>query len=122
MKKLVILTALVLIVVVIGVVYYVKRTPTPVYRTAKVEKGAIVSTVTATGTLNAVVTVQVGTQVSGTIQKLFVDYNSVVKKGQTIAEIDPSIFSSQVEQGRGNYQNALANLKKASNSPVPCRN
>ena len=62
------------------------------------------STVTATGNLNAVVTVQVGTQVSGTIQKLFVDYNSVVKKGQTIAEIDPAIFSSQVEQSRGNYR------------------
>lgn len=69
--------------------------------------------VTATGTLNAVITVQVGTQVSGTIQKLFADYNSVVKKGQTIAQIDPAIFNSQVQQSRGSYQNALANLKKA---------
>jgi HlyD family secretion protein len=69
--------------------------------------------VSATGTLNAVTTVQVGTQVSGTIQKLFVDYNSEVKMGQVIAQIDPAIFTSQVEQSQGNYQGALANLAKA---------
>ena len=103
----------VLAAVAVGVYFYIKRSPAPVYKTAKVEKGPIASTVTATGNLNAVVTVQVGTQVSGTIQKLFVDYNSVVKKGQTIAQIDPSIFSSQVEQGRGNYLSAQANIRKA---------
>jgi HlyD family secretion protein len=113
MKKLIIPIVVVLALVAVGVYLYVKRAPVPVYRTAKVERGAIVSTVTATGNLNAVITVQVGTQVSGTIQKLFVDYNSVVKKGQTIAQIDPAIFNSQVQQTRGNYQNALANLSKA---------
>ncbi len=113
MKKIVLSSLLVFVAVAVGVFFYVKRSPAPVYKTAKVEKGAIVSMVTATGNLNAVVTVQVGTQVSGTIQKLFADYNSVVKKGQTIAQIDPAIFSSQVEQSRGNYQSALANLRKA---------
>ncbi|HEY6838061.1 MAG TPA: efflux RND transporter periplasmic adaptor subunit, partial [Geobacteraceae bacterium] len=54
-----------------------------------------------------------GTQVSGTIQKLFVDFNSPVKKGQVIAQIDPALFSAQVEQTRGNYLNAQATLQKA---------
>lgn len=84
----------------------------PSYITGRVERGAIVSTVSSTGTLNAVTTVQVGTQVSGTIQKLFVDYNSLVKKGQIIAQIDPSIFNAQVEQSQGNFKSAVANLSK----------
>jgi len=77
-----------------------------------VERGSVVSTVSATGTLNAVTTVLVGTQVSGTIQKLYVDYNSLVKKGQVIAQIDPAIFNSQVQQSQGNLQSAQANLSK----------
>jgi HlyD family secretion protein len=121
MKKLAVFSALVLIVAVAGIIYYLKRTPAPVYRTAPVEKGAIVSSVTATGALNAVVTVQVGTQVSGTIQKLFVDYNTVVKKGQTIAQIDPAIFNSQVLQSKGNYMNAQANLVKAKADVVDAK-
>ncbi|HET6420443.1 MAG TPA: efflux RND transporter periplasmic adaptor subunit [Geobacteraceae bacterium] len=113
MKKVVIVSGILLVAVSVGIFAYIRRSPAPAYRTAKVEKGAIVSMVTATGTLNAVITVQVGTQVSGTIDKLFVDYNSVVKKGQTIARIDPDIFNSQVQQSQGSYQNAVANLKKA---------
>ncbi|MBT0665387.1 efflux RND transporter periplasmic adaptor subunit [Geobacter pelophilus] len=89
------------------------RKPAVSYKTAKIERGTIVSTVAATGNLSAVTTVQVGTQVSGTIQKLYVDYNSRVKKGQTIAEIDPSLFNASVEQARGNALNAEANLLKA---------
>lgn len=112
MKKLIIAAVGVIVLATAGILYYFNRTPEPQYRTAKVEKGMIVSTVTATGTVNAVVTVQVGTQVSGTIQKLFADYNSTVKKGQPIAQIDPAIFNSQVEQSRGNYQNARANLSR----------
>ncbi len=90
-----------------------KRTPEITYKTAKVERGTIVATVAATGNLSAVTTVLVGTQVSGTIQKLFVDYNSRVKKGQAIAEIDPSLFNATVEQAQGNVLNAEANLQKA---------
>ncbi|HBA88502.1 MAG TPA: efflux RND transporter periplasmic adaptor subunit [Geobacter sp.] len=93
--------------------FYFRQPPKAQYKTQKVERGSIVSTVSATGTLNAVVTVQVGTQVSGTISKLFVDFNSPVKKGQPIAQIDPALFTSAVQQARGNALNAEANLAKA---------
>jgi len=93
--------------------HFLKEPPKARYKSLKVERGDIVSTVSATGTLNAVVTVQVGTQVSGTVAKLFVDFNSPVRKGQTIAQIDPSLFASQVEQSTGNSLNAEATLAKA---------
>jgi len=83
------------------------------YITDKITRGDIKSTVSATGTVNAVTTVQVGTQVSGTIQKLFVDFNSPVKKGQLLAQIDPAIFESQVGQARANLLSARANLEKS---------
>jgi HlyD family secretion protein len=86
------------------------RRKEPVYFTATVEKGDIHSEVTATGTINAVITVQVGSQVSGTIQKLFVDFNSRVKKGQVIAQIDPAIFKAQVAQAQADLENAKANV------------
>lgn len=86
------------------------------FRTDKVIGGDIVMTVTATGTVNAVTTVLVGTQVSGTIKEIFVDFNSPVKKGQLIARIDPSIFEAQVEQARANLQSARANLEKSEAS------
>ncbi|MBI5522221.1 MAG: efflux RND transporter periplasmic adaptor subunit [Desulfarculus sp.] len=89
------------------------RPEAPVYKTAKVQRGDIISTVSATGNLAAVVNVQVGTQVSGTIRKIYVDYNSPVKQGQPIAQIDPAIFEAQVEQALGNYQAALAGVQKA---------
>lgn len=81
--------------------------------TEKITSGDIKSTVSATGIVNAVTTVQVGTQVSGTIKKLFVDYNSPVKNGQLLAQIDPSIFEAQVGQARANLQVAKANLEKS---------
>jgi len=83
------------------------------FSTAKVTKGDIVQTVSATGTVNPVAMVLVGTQVSGTIKHIYVDFNSPVKKGQVIAEIDPSLFEAQVEQARANVLVAKANLKKA---------
>jgi HlyD family secretion protein len=83
------------------------------YKTVKVQRGDIISTVSATGSLAAVVNVQVGTQVSGSIRKIYVDYNSLVKKGQPIAQIDPAIFEAQVQQALGNYQAAEANVQKA---------
>lgn len=93
--------------------FYFKQPPKAQYKTVKVERGSIASSVSATGTLNAVVTVQVGTQVSGTIAKLYVDFNSQVKKGQAIAQIDPALFNSAVQQARGNALSAEANLAKA---------
>jgi HlyD family secretion protein len=113
MKKIYLVAALSLCALAgVGFFFLLKKAP-PGFKTAPVEQGSIAATVSATGTLNAVTTVQVGTQVSGTIQKLFVDYNSSVKKGQVIAQIDPAIFSSQLEQSQGNFQSAKANLAKA---------
>jgi HlyD family secretion protein len=83
------------------------------FRLAKVEKGEIHLVVTATGTINPVINVLVGSQVSGTIKALYADFNSQVKEGQVIAQIDPAIFEAQVEQGRANVLNAQANLLNA---------
>ncbi len=113
MKKLVIAAVAVAIILVGAFAYFKGKKPEITYKSAKVERGTIISTVAATGNLSAVTTVQVGTQVSGTIQKLYVDYNSRVKKGQPIAEIDPSLFNASVEQAQGNALTAEANLQKA---------
>lgn len=113
MKKYVIIAAVAAILLVAALFYFKGNKPEFTYKGVKVERGTIVSTVAATGNLSAVTTVQVGTQVSGTIQKLYVDYNSRVKKGQAIAEIDPSLFNASVEQARGNAFSADANLQKA---------
>jgi HlyD family secretion protein len=83
------------------------------FKTTRVAKGNMRATVTATGTLNAVSTVLVGTQVSGTIKQIHADFNSRVKKGQLIAEIDPAQFEAQVEQARANLLAAKANVEKA---------
>jgi HlyD family secretion protein len=79
----------------------------------KVERGEINLVVTATGTINPVINVLVGSQVSGTIKALYADFNSQVKEGQVIAQIDPAIFEAQVEQGKANVLNAQANLLNA---------
>jgi HlyD family secretion protein len=86
-----------------------------------VTRGDIQATVTATGTVNPVTTVLIGTQVSGTLKKLFVDFNSRVKKGQVIAQIDPSTFESQVLQARANLLSAQANLDKAETTLVDAK-
>ncbi|MBK5276398.1 MAG: efflux RND transporter periplasmic adaptor subunit [Desulfuromonadales bacterium] len=112
MRKIGIAVLVIIAVVVIAGVIIPRKPPASDYRTAKVERGELVSTVSATGTLAAVVTVQVGTQVSGTISKLFVDFNSPVKAGQAIAQIDPALFNAKVKEVRGNYYNALANLER----------
>jgi HlyD family secretion protein len=83
------------------------------YYTAKVETGEVKQVVEATGTINAVITVQVGSQVSGTIAKLLVDFNSHVKKGQVIAQIDPPLFQGALSQAKADLENAKANLAVA---------
>ena len=80
---------------------------------AKVDRGRIVAKVTATGTLSAIVTVQVGSQVSGRVAALSADFNTPVKKGQLIAKIDPALFQAAVEQARANYVAAKGNLAKS---------
>src|SRR5512136_1537198 len=113
MKKIIIAGTVFAALLTVGIYLYIKKPVEATFKTARVERGDIVSTVSATGNLAAVVTVQVGTQVSGTINKLFVDFNSPVKRGQTIAQIDPALFNAQVEQSHGSYINAQANLEKA---------
>src|SRR5450755_2792386 len=83
------------------------------FQTVAVTRGPITQTVTATGTLNPVVNVQVGSQVSGNIQKLFVDFNSQVKAAQVVAQIDPALFHATVTQAEGDLANAQAALELA---------
>ena len=89
------------------------RREKPQYFTSRVERGDVRDVVEATGTINAVITVQVGSQVSGTIQKLFVDFNSRVKQGQVIAQIDPALFEGTLLQAKADLENAKANLASA---------
>lgn len=92
------------------VVLELSRTPRIQNFTAKIERGDIHDVVDATGTINAVITVQVGSQVSGTISKLFVDFNSRVHKGDLVALIDPALFKGAVQQASADLENARANL------------
>jgi HlyD family secretion protein len=83
-----------------------RRKPEPKYRTASVDKGDITQTVTATGSVSAVTTVKVGSQVSGIISKLYVDFNSQVKKGDLLAELDPTPFQEKVNAAEATLQKA----------------
>jgi HlyD family secretion protein len=83
------------------------------FRTAVVERGELSAYVSATGTLNPVTMVQVGTQVSGTIEKLFADYNTVVREGQIVAQLDQASFRAKVSQAEASLENARADLKNA---------
>jgi HlyD family secretion protein len=108
--------AIVLLAVVGGGVYAwnAQRNKTEVQvTTTPLSRGDIVDTVGATGTLQAVTTVQVGSQVSGNIQWLGADFNSIVKKGQVIARLDPSLFDAQLNQVQANLVQARANLTRA---------
>src|SRR5689334_13021276 len=96
-----------------GFYFWGDDTSTPQYLTARVERGNLRNTVTATGALQAVTTVQVGSQASGTISALYADFNSVVKKGQVIAQLDPSTAKAQVDQANANLQQARASLANA---------
>lgn len=106
-----------LIVLAIGAgagAYYIRRGgPEFQVNTSPITRGDIVDTVGASGTLQAVTTVQVGSQVSGNISFLGADFNSIVKKGQVIARLDPSLFDAQLQQARANLQQTRANLAKA---------
>src|SRR5215208_6566008 len=113
MKKLI-----VIIIVLAGVgagagAYYMrKNTKEPEVRTAQITRGDIVDAVQATGTLEAVTTVQVGTQVGGIVQELYADFNDIVKKGQVIARLDPTILDTQIEQQRANVTRSEADLER----------
>jgi HlyD family secretion protein len=95
--------------------WYYGSAPAPEarYRLVKVERGDIRQAVSANGTLNPVVLVNVGTQVSGTVKKLYADFNERVEAGQVLAELDPPLFLAQLAQSRANLANAKAALKLA---------
>ena len=93
--------------------FQLKGNDNPQYFTAKVDRGDIRQVVEATGTINAVTTVQVGSQVSGTVSRLYADFNSRVKRGQVIAQIDPSLFEGSLLQAKADLANARASVATA---------
>jgi len=97
-----------------GYAYYIKRGDVEIgVATSPITRGDIIDSVAATGTLQAVTTVQVGSQVSGNISYLGADFNSIVKQGQVIARLDPSLFQTQVDQARANVLKSQAEVTQS---------
>ena len=115
MRRIVLIVAVLVVgLAIAGYVFFTGERKVPVrYRTAVVERGSIVSVVTATGSINPVVSVQVGTQVSGMIKSLHADFNSVVKAGDIVATIDPEPFRARRDQAASNLEMARANVTRA---------
>src|ERR1700758_5758673 len=109
--KLGFLTLIAVSALAIGVWFLRHRPDPPKFLTARVEQGAITSVVQATGTINPLTTVPVGSYVSGTVKYIFADFNSRVHAGQVLAQLDPEVYKAQVTQARGNLENAIANEK-----------
>ncbi len=86
------------------------RGSVPKYRTAVVERGSLTAVISATGTVNAVITVQVGSQVSGQIKELLADFNTRVRRGQVIARLDPELFEARVDQARADLESSQATV------------
>ncbi len=115
MKRAIIVLVLLAVVAAGAGVWYWQRDTTEVaVNTVPVTRGDIIDTVGATGTVQAVTTVQVGSQVSGNIEWLGADFNSIVRKGQVIARLDPSLFDAQLRQVQANLSQARANLTRAN--------
>ena len=93
-----------------GYFYAQSRGASPKYRTVRVERGPLTAAVSSTGNLNAVILVQVGSQVSGQVKELFADFNTIVKKNQVIARIDPEIFEAKVTQAKADVDSAQATV------------
>ena len=112
-----IIFAIVLLALAGGGFYLYKQSRTPrleeLYRFQEITQGDVAQSVSANGTLNPVTLVNVGTQVSGRVSKLYVDYNDQVKKGQVLLELDDSLFNAQIAQSQGNVRNAQASLELA---------
>ena len=116
MKKIKITAVAVAVIILAGSGWFYKRadgSEAPIYRIATIERGDVKATVSATGTLNAVHTVQVGTQVSGQIAAIYVDYNDHVRKGQLLATIDPALQNQAVEEAQAALERALATMQQA---------
>src|ERR1700750_102080 len=102
---------LIAVVILFMVVKQFRQRGNSSYQTAPITRGPLTQVVTATGTLNPVVNVQVGSQVSGNISKLFVDFNSPVKAGQMVAQLDPAIYQAIVHQMEGDLASSKAALE-----------
>ncbi|HET7219926.1 MAG TPA: efflux RND transporter periplasmic adaptor subunit [Vicinamibacterales bacterium] len=112
-RRLFIITALVAVTGLSALAMYSRRGDTaPNVQTEAISRGSIVSVVSATGTLEAVETVQVGTQVSGTVQTLAADFNSIVRKGQVLARLDPSVIQADIQRNRANVAGAEADVER----------
>jgi len=105
--------ASVVVVLAVAATLYFRGSAAPAYMTAPIDRGDIQSAITATGTVNAVKTVQVGSQVSGNIIALYADFNTKVKKGQLVARIDPAIFQARVDQAKATQDSANAAVVSA---------
>ena len=112
-KRLIIAVGAIALAALAGFLLWGDRASAAEYMTAKVERGNLRNSVTATGTLQAVTTVQVGSQASGTISALYADFNSQVKKGQVIAQLNPATTQAQVQQAQANLLQARAALQQA---------
>jgi len=107
------LAASVVVVLAIAASFYFRGSAQPAYIAATIDRGDIEAAITATGNLNAVKTVQVGSQVSGNILALYADFNTKVKAGQLVARIDPAIFQARVDQARAAVDSARASVVSA---------
>jgi len=113
MKKLILIVFLLAVAGSAGGWYYMrKNTKEPEVRTAQITRGDVVQAVQATGTLEAVTTVEVGSQVSGIVEELYADFNDIVKKGKVIARLDPTILDTQIEQQKANVARSEADLDR----------
>jgi HlyD family secretion protein len=121
MKKILITGGIIIVIAIAIFILFRGKGNEPKFRFDRVVRDDIEMAVTATGTVNPVTTVLVGTQVSGTIKNIYVDFNSPVKKGQLIARIDPALFEAQVNQARANLLAAKANLEKAEATSVDAK-
>ena len=123
MRKLALFLAAAVVLAAGGYAFFRRDTgAAPKYRRAKLDRGEVVATVTATGTLSAVTTVKVGSQVSGIIAKLFVDFNSEVRKGQPLAELDPTPFEQSAAQRRADLEKARVELRNSELSLARAKN
>src|SRR5574340_1447611 len=113
MKKYIIIGIPCLIAIIVSYIYFVSSKNVIQYKTEKIDRGNISKYVTATGTINPVRTVIIGSQVTGLISKLYADFNSIVKVGQTVAQIDPVPFEHRVRGAEASLASAVATLEKA---------
>ncbi len=111
-KRNIIIISIAAILVIISAFIFIKKGSVK-YITKPIAKDTITQYVEASGTIKPINTIEVGTQVSGTVAKIYVDYNSTVKQGQLLAELDPSLFQANVDQSSAKLNNAKASLAKA---------